>query len=325
MPANLTPQYYAAEESFRKAITITEKISALEDMLAVIPKHKGTEKLQADIKRRLAKLREEGQKKNALNRHDPFHIEKQGAGQVALVGYPNSGKSALVGALTRAKVKVADYPFTTVIPSSGMLPFEEVHIQLVDTPPLTTEGFPPGLAGLLISADALLLVIDSCAGECLDQLESILRLLDERKIIRIQAAAALKVKPIQRLIIVANKTDRLEGKENLQLMQELLPPNLDILPVSAEKGKNLEQLKTRLFAALEIIRVFTKPPGKEPDFTRPFILPQGSSVLELVEDIHKDFVKNLRGARIWGSARFPGQSVPKEYIIRDKDIIELLV
>ncbi|HAU31779.1 MAG: TGS domain-containing protein [Desulfotomaculum sp. 46_296] len=325
MPANLTPQYYAAEEAFRNAVTITEKISALEDMLAVIPKHKGTEKLQADIKRRLARLREEGQKRNALNRYDPFHIEKQGAGQVALVGYPNSGKSALVGALTRAKVKIADYPFTTIIPSSGMLPYEEVYIQLVDTPPLTSEGFPPGLAGLLISADALLLVIDSCAGECLNQLESALRLLSERKIIRDQTDAATKAKPMQRLIIVANKTDRPEGKENLQLLQELLPPNFEILPVSAEKGKNLEQLKTRLFAALEIIRVFTKPPGKEPDFTRPFILPQGSSVLELVEDIHKDFIKNLRGARIWGSARFPGQSVPKEYIIRDKDIIELLV
>ncbi|SHI35330.1 GTPase [Desulfofundulus thermosubterraneus] len=325
MPANLTPQYHAAEEAFRNATTVEEKIAALEEMLAVIPKHKGTEKLQADIKRRLARLREEGQKKTSLSRHDPFHIEKQGAGQVALVGYPNSGKSALVGALTRARVKVADYPFTTTIPFSGMMPYEEIYIQLVDTPPLTAEGFPPGLAGLLRNADALLLVIDSCAGDCLEQLENSLRLLNERKIVRSEIPHGVRAVPPHRLIIAANKAEQPEGRENLSLLQELLPPDLEILPVSAATGLNLEQLKTRLFSALEVIRVFTRSPGKEPDLTRPFILPRGSSILDLAGSIHKDFLKTLRGARIWGSARFPGQSVPKEYVLQDKDIVELLV
>jgi len=115
------------------------------------------------------------------------------------------------------------------------------------------------------------------------------------------------------------------GRENLLLLQEMLSLDLEILPVSAGTGLNLEQLKAKLFSVLEVIRVFTKPPGKEPDFTRPFILPYGSNVLDLVESIHKDFVKTLRGARIWGSVRFPGQSVPKEYILQDKDIAELLV
>jgi hypothetical protein len=325
VPANLTPQYHAAEEAFRNATTIEEKIAALEEMLAVIPKHKGTEKLQADLKRRLARLREEGQKKTSAGRHDPFHVEKQGAGQVALVGYPNSGKSALVGALTRAKVKVADYPFTTTLPFSGMMPYEEIYIQLVDTPPLTAEGFPPGLAGLLRNADALLLVIDSCAGDCLEQLENSLRLLNERKIIRNEIPPGVRAIPPHRLIIAANKAELPQGKENLMLLRELLPADLEVMPVSAATGLNLEQLKTRLFAVLEVIRVFTRAPGKAPDLTRPFILPRGSTVLDLAESIHKDFLKTLRGARIWGSARFPGQNVPKEYILHDRDIVELLV
>lgn len=325
MPANLTPQYHAAEEAFRNATTIEEKIAALEEMLAVIPKHKGTEKLQADIKRRLARLREERQKKTATSRYDPFHVEKQGAGQVVVVGYPNSGKSALVGALTRAKVKVADYPFTTTAPFSGMMPYEEVSVQLVDTPPFTAEGLPPGLAGLMRNADALLLVIDAAAGDCLDQLESSLRLLEERKVLRGEIPPGVRAVTPHRLVVVANKADLPEGRENTALLQELLTPGREILPVSAAAGTNLEELKHRLFRALEVIRVFTKPPGKEPDLTRPFVLPRGSCVLDLAAHIHKDFLKTLRGARIWGSARFPGQSVPKEYVLQDRDIVELLV
>lgn len=325
MPANLTPQYHAAEEAFRKAATLEEKIAALEEMLAVIPKHKGTEKLQADIKRRLSRLREEGQKKTALSRHDPFHVEKQGAGQVVLAGFPNSGKSALVAALTRARVKVADYPFTTTVPFSGMMPYEEISIQLVDTPAYTAEGFPSGLAGLFRNADVLLVVIDSCAGDCLDQLEVSLRLLTERKIVRSEIPPGVKAVLPHRLVIAANKAERPEGRENLSMLQELSPPGQKILPVSAATGLNLEELKARLFSALEVIRIFTRPPGKDPDFTRPFILPRGSTVLELAASIHKDFKKTLRGARVWGSARFPGQGVPKEYVLQDKDIVELLV
>jgi hypothetical protein len=121
MPANLPPQYIEAEEVYRRAKTAAEKIAALEDMLAVIPKHKGTEKLQADIKRRLARLRDESEKKAKAGRRDPFLVERHGAGQVAVVGFPNVGKSALVGAFTRAKVEVAPYPFATAFPVAGMM------------------------------------------------------------------------------------------------------------------------------------------------------------------------------------------------------------
>lgn len=325
MPANLTPQYHAAEEAYRRATTIEEKIAALEEMLAVIPKHKGTEKLQADIKRRLARLREEGEKKTTSGRTDPFHVPRQGAGQVVLAGYPNSGKSALVAALTRARVKVADYPFTTTIPHSGMMPYEEVAIQLVDTPPLTAEGFPPGLAGLLRQADAILLVVDGNSDDCLEQLETSYRLLVEKKILRSDTPPGVKAVPPHRLLTVVNKIDQPGAEENLLLLQELWQGKGELFPISAVSGRNLEPLKEKIFHTLEIIRIFTKPPGKEPDFTRPVVLPRGSTVLELAENIHKDFVRTLKGARIWGSARFPGQSVPKEYVLQDRDIVELLV
>jgi len=143
VPANLTPQYHAAEEAFRRARTAEEKIAALQEMLAVIPKHKGTEKLQADIKRRIARLREEGKKKSKTRGYNPFNVEKQGAGQIVLAGYPNTGKSALVGVLTRAKVKVADYPFATSLPVAGMMPYEDTYVQLVDTPPIAPDNVPP--------------------------------------------------------------------------------------------------------------------------------------------------------------------------------------
>ena len=184
MPANLTPQYYEAEEKYRKASTPEDKIAALQEMLATIPKHKGTEKLQADLKRRLSQLREESQqKKKAKSTYNPFHVEKQGAGQVVLTGYPNTGKSALVATLTRAKVKVADYPYTTTIPAAGMMPYEDILIQLVDTPPFTADNVPAGLMGTLRNADLLLITIDLSSGECLEQLEASLSLLEERGVI----------------------------------------------------------------------------------------------------------------------------------------------
>lgn len=226
MPANLTPQYHAAEEIFKKASTTEEKIAALEEMLAVIPKHKGTEKLQADIKKRLAKLREESMRKGAAKRVDPFHIERQEAGQVVLFGFPNTGKSSLLNALTRASAKVAEYPFTTTLPVSGMMPFEDILIQMVDLPPINAEMSPPGISGALIGADIILVVFDA---------------------------------------------------------------------------------------------------GKDPDMKAPFVIRQGSTVLELAQKIHKDLASKLKFARVWGSARFEGQSVPKDYVLQDRDIVEINV
>lgn len=322
MPANLTPQYYEAEENYKKATTFEEKIAALEEMLAVIPKHKGTEKIQADLKRRLSKIREEGQKKARTGRTDPFHVEKQGAGQVVLLGFPNAGKSALVSALTRARLKVADYPFTTTVPAAGMMPFEDVLVQLVDTPPLSKELAPPGLAGTLRGADAVLLVVDAASDDCLDHLSHCFDYLEEKKIIRQDLSKGARGLPPELCLVVAARSDLPESAGNLELIREMWPGR-EIISVSAATGLGLEHLRAVIYHLLGVIRVYTKVPGKEPDLKAPFILKQGSTVTELAEAIHRDLPKKMKNARVWGSARFPGQSVPRDYTLRDKDIVEI--
>lgn len=327
MPANLTPQYLEAEQAFKEAKTTAEKIAALEEMLAVIPKHKGTEKLQADIKRRLSKLREEGEKKAKTGRQDPFLVERHGAGQVALVGFPNSGKSALVGALTRAKVTVADYPFSTALPVAGMMQFEDIWIQLVDMPPVTAGEMPPGMGGALRNADALLIVVDVSSDDCLDQLEGVLGLLREKRILRSESEleAGARGHTLEDCMVVATKVDAPRAKGNLEILKEYLPPGLEMVPVSVSSGESLEVLRRRVFELLKIIRIYTKVPGQPPDMGQPFVLKKGSTVVDMAAAVHRDFPSRLKNARIWGSARFDGQSVPRDYVLQDRDIVELHV
>lgn len=319
MPANLTPQYYSAEERYRRAKTVEEKTAALQEMLAVIPKHKGTEKLQADIKKRLARLKEEGKKRKQIKGYNPFNVERQGAGQVVLAGYPNSGKSALVGALSRAKVKVAEYPFSTSLPVSGMMPYKDTYIQLVDTPPVLPQNIPPGLMGTFREADVLLLLIDASSPDCLEQLEGLFQLFEERNVIDRSEEGEI-VAPVP-FLVAATKMDLPGSDDNLKVLQELWP-NLEIVAVSAG-GQGLEQLKDRLYEALNIIRVYGKAPGRPADKERPFILKKGSTVLDFAAMVHKDFPERLKSALVWGSSRFDGQAVPRDYILQDEDIVEL--
>ncbi len=329
MPANLTPQYYEAEEAYRNAATVEEKMEALKEMLSVIPKHKGTEKLQGDIKRRLSRLREEKQKKSKAAAYNPFNVEKQGAGQVVLVGYPNTGKSSLVASMTRAKVKVAPYPFTTTVPSAGMMPYENILIQLVDTPPLSSEGFPPGLLNTLRVGDLLLVIVDAGSDDCLEHVEETLSLLHQKKVIT--PGPELENDPhCIPFLVVATKMDLPQSRENLKIIQEL-KPDLPITAVSA--GGNDEEarlqavniLGEKLYRALKIIRVYTRAPGKPADLETPFVLKKGGTVVELAHNIHRDFPGKLKNARVWGSAKFDGQTVARDYVLEDGDIVELNV
>lgn len=323
MAANLTPQYYEAEEAFKKASTIEEKISALEEMLAVIPKHKGTEKIQADLKRRLSKLRDEGQKKAKAGRADPFHVERQGAGQVAMLGFPNTGKSSLLAALTRARPKVAVYPFTTTLPLAGMMPYQDILIQLVDTPPVTESTVPPGLSGTLRNSDALLLLIDAGSDDCLEQLHFCLNYLAEKKIIRNDSSSNARGIPPERLLVLLSRADQDHSGERTEILRELGPPGVKLCPVSVQTGAGLEELKEKIFELLGVIRIYTKVPGKEPDLKAPFILKRGSTVADLAGAIHRDLPRTMKTARIWGSARFAGQAVMRDYELQDRDIVEI--
>ena len=330
MPANLTPQYHAAEEAYRKASTLEEKIEALQEMLAVIPKHKGTEKLQADIKRRLAKLRDEGEKKAKSSRFNPFFVEKQGAGQAVLVGYPNVGKSTLLAALTKAKPKIADFPFTTSVPLAGMMPYKDILIQLIDTPPLNADGAPTGLLNVLRGGDLLLVAVDAGSDECLEQIEGTLSFLSEKRIIGTagEKASENETWPSGRgyipYLVIINKMDLPGSKDNVDILKELLP-EVPFICISAAEEKELYSLKEQIFRSLNIIRVYTKAPGKQPDMDTPFVLKKGDTVLDLAYNIHRDFPKLLKNARVWGSAKFEGQSVARDYTLEDGDIVELNV
>ena len=328
MAANLTPQYYAAEEEYKKATTVEEKIEALQEMLSVIPKHKGTEKLQGDLKRRLSKLKEEGQKKSKTATYNPFNVEKQGAGQVVLAGYPNVGKSSLVASLTRAKVKVAEFPFTTAIPATGMMPYKDVSIQLVDTPPFNADGAPTGLLNTFKRGDLLLVVIDAGSDNCLEELEETLDFLQEKRVIRpleASSAAEAEVDTGRSYIpyrIIATKMDLPQSRENLEIIREL-KPGLSILTISTRVKDGFLELKQTIFDDLKIIRVYTKAPGKDPDLETPFVLKQGETVIDLAYSIHRDFPDRLKNARLWGSSKFDGQAVARDYVLEDGDIVEL--
>jgi len=328
LPANLTPQYYVAEEAYRKATTVEEKIEALQEMLAVIPKHKGTEKIQGNLRRRLSKLREAGDKKTQTASYNPFYIEKQGAGQVILVGYPNTGKSSLVAALTRAQPKIAAFPFTTNLPLAGMMPYKDILIQLVDTPPLSAEGAPPELLNTLRGGDLLLIILDVSSDECLEQIDGTLSFLQEKKVIKKTSGKTdtadstpdnIKYIPY---LIVANKCDLPPSKENIDVLQELWPA-LPLLNVSAAEKTKLNLLKEEIYTGLDIIRVYTKAPGGQPDLQTPFVLKKGGTVLDLAYNIHRDFPELFKNARVWGSAKFEGQTVAREYILVEGDIVEI--
>ncbi len=326
MPANLPPEYFVAERKFREAKTTAEKIAALESMLAIMPHHKGTDKLRALLRRKLAKLREEQESRRGKGgRGDLYTVKKEGAGQVAMAGPPNVGKSQLLAALTKATPEIGDYPFTTQRPQAGMIPYENIKIQLVDLPPITPHT-DPWVFSILRNADLLLLVID-ISSDPFGELELLKEQLSRQRIVLLGESDPDGDHPPgtfpKRAILLVNKGDLDPKGEDFEAFRELVREELPMMEVSAKEGFGLEDLKARIFSMLEIIRVYPKPPGKQPDMDNPVILKRGSTVEDLAEEIHKDFVEKLRYARIWGSAKFDGQRVHRDYILADGDIVEL--
>ncbi len=326
MPANLTPEYREAERAFKEAATLADKTAALEHMLAVIPKHKGTEKMQGELRRRLARLKQDSEhaRKTGPARGAPvYHVKKEGAGQVALAGAPNTGKSALVRRLTHAAPEVADYPFTTRIPICGMMPFEDIQIQLVDLPPLDPQFGEAWVPQAIRNADAVLVVVDLAAVELLDEIENTVAMLEKAKI-RLGPQASLPygfvAKPAW---VVANKVDLPGARENFQAFIELYSGRFPAVAVSAETGEGQEELKRAAFQMLGILRVYTKEPGKKADLTKPYVLRIGATVAELAGRVHKDILQHLKYARVWGHGKFEGQMVHREHVLAERDIVEL--
>jgi len=324
MPANLTADFIKARKRFREAKDIDEKLAALEEMLATIPKHKGTDKMQADIKRRIAKLRDsqsQGKRGGKSSGYD--HIPLEGAGQVALIGPPNTGKSSLLTALSNARPEVAEYPFSTLVPVPGMMRFEDIAIQLLDLPPITPEYTESWVYNLIRACDLGLVVLDASDGDLiLDEMEELRGLLEGRHVQLVDECGDTSDERTANVPtrIVLNKVDLVPGKETEALSRRLPFP---VVHVDASTGHGIDGLRRAVFDALHIVRIYTKLPGKKPDMTEPYTLPQGSTAIHAVQTVHREFVERLKYVRIWGSGRFDGQQIQADHVLEDGDIVEI--
>ncbi len=326
MPANLPPQYFETERKLKSAKSPQEKIKILEELLAIVPKHKGTEKLQALLKTKIAKLRSLSQKRPEISRQTPiYHIEKKGAGQVVLIGPPNAGKSSLVKSLTNANPEIGDYPFTTRFPYPAMMKYENIQIQLVDSPPITSDYMETWHSELIKMADGVLLILDLSSANQAEAFHIILEKLSQKKIELIFGNQPLLggEKFQKKSLLVANKSDTINASENLLLLKSTLGTKFPLLALSAKSGEGLEELKKKTFEMIDIIRVYSKVPGKKVDFNEPFVFKKGSTLLDMARAVHKDFAEKLKYARLWNRDKFQGQKVNKNYVLEDEDVIEL--
>jgi ribosome-interacting GTPase 1 len=339
MPANLSPEYKTAEVAFRQAREPRDRLHCLREMLRTIPKHKGTEHLQADIKSRIKQLTDEltGPKKGAARGGPPTVIHPEGAAQIALIGPPNSGKSALHARLTHSHAHVGPYPFTTQFPQPGMLPYEDIHFQLVDLPPVSTAHAVPWLYNALQPADACLLVVDLNDPECVEQMAELHRILNEKRIFltpewdQEQTAegegAALLPDPFSLFLPTLMIDDKIDltasPDEELEVFQELTGLEYPVLEVSCETGQGLDRIGPWLFRRLGIVRVYTKAPGRPPDKDRPFTVRRGQTVYDVALQVHREIADSLKYARMWGKGHFNGQQVGKEHPVADGDVLEI--
>jgi ribosome-interacting GTPase 1 len=328
MPANLTPEYLEAEERFKQAKGDEEKLACLEEMLRVIPKHKGTEKMRKDIKTRISKLKTKlvSPKKTAGGRRRAIdHVEKHGAAQIILLGPPNCGKSSLLRTVTAAEPEIADYPYTTRRPQPGMMLFETVQFELVDLPPIAPDYYENWMTNIIRNSDVILLMADLAAADMLEGIDAVVGKLDELKMILIRKEIPEEYAGSQfckRTFIAANKCDLPEADDNLDILRDLYAERFDIIPISCVDRTNVERVKGHIFDILQVIRVYTKTPGHDVDYSDPIVLPIGSTVEDAAFVIHKDFAHKLQYARLWGEGKFDGQRVTSKFELADRDIVE---
>src|SRR5262245_34116244 len=286
MPANLTPQYIEAEHEYKAAKTPEERLEGLKKMWALLPKHKGTDKLQAEPKAKISEAKDDVEhgRRAAKKAGVSYKIPKQGAGQVIIVGAPNAGKSRLITRLTRASPEVAPYPFTTREPHAGMMEWQDVKVQLIDTPPITADYMEGYLSSLVRAADAAILMLDLGDDDGPFLAETVLERLAGVKTVLVGTKPATQDDhSIQyvKTLVVANKIDLPDAADRLDIVREMYGPRFPIHVVSAEQGVAMEELRTAIYDFLQVIRVYTKQPGKPPDMTSPFTCPIGSTVVQM--------------------------------------------
>ncbi|NLF32116.1 MAG: TGS domain-containing protein [Planctomycetes bacterium] len=327
MAVNATPEYEKAEARYRQAVTDAEKLDALEEMLRLVPKHKASEKVQSDLKRKISALKKEqaSGKGAAATVVDPYTIVRSGAAQVAVVGLPNTGKSSILAAVTEAKVKVESYPYSTTLPVPGMWEWQDVRFQLVDTPPLSGEHVEAGLVNLLRRAGAILVAVDASSPESLDQIDRTLAILAGKRadLFNCPAVQIPADAPLGRPGLIAVTHADAVGDGEIATLGELAGTDLALCGVDCTTGAGFDRLAETLWRLLHLIRVYTRIPGHKGELTDPFTLPVGSTVDDLARAIHRDLPDKIKFARIWGTGRHDGQQVHRTEVLADRDIVEL--
>lgn len=339
MPANLTPDYKAAEAAFRKARDPKDRLGHLREMLRVIPKHKGTDHLQAEIKKRIKELTSElaGATAAGARTEPATYVASEGAAQIALLGPPNSGKSTLHAALTGSHSEAGPYPFTTQFPQPGMYVSDDMAFQLVDLPPISKEHPIPWIVNALQPADGCLLVVDLGEPDCVDLVITARDILEQRRIVlteRWPADATSNEEPaggdlssftisLPTLLIAAKSDLYPDSREELQILEELAGFSYPTLAVSAKTGTGLERIGIWLAEKLEIVRVYTKVPGHAVDMTRPFTVRHGQTVADVARLVHREMSDSVKYARVWGRESFAGQQVGRDHVVSDGDVLEL--
>jgi len=331
MPANLPPQYYELEREFKRERDPREKLRLAKELLAIMPKHKGTDKLQADMKAKISLLKKQidgGGKKHGARRGDLLdHIDKEGAAQIVFIGPPNSGKSTIIDSLTNARPLIGDYPYTTRQPLAGMMEYDTVQYQLVDTPPISKEQFENFMPNIIRQSDIIALVVDVSDLEFESKVNELLERLEEKRITLVPEEPEVVEDPrfcFKKTIVLAHKYLDENGDRGLTRIKELFP-EFKIVPTSILEDGSMDNFKAAVFKLLRIIRVYTKRVGQEPSYIDPVILPIGGTVEDAAIELHKDFAHKLQYARVWGKGKFEGQRVKNNYVLSDGDVIEFHV
>ncbi len=297
MPINAGYEYFDAEKKYLAAQTTEEKIIALEELIRKAPKHKGSENLLSELKTRLKKLKEKSEKARKMG-GGKKGIKKEGF-QVVLLGLPNCGKSALLGALTNAQSPGSPYPFSTIEPVLGTMDYEGVRAQIVDMPSIGHGNFDSGLVN---TADCVLVVAEKID----DLVES------EKYLGRIYG----------KTFIVFTKIDLLSDSEKRKFDDRCRSKRLNYVLVSSVDGTGILGVKKKIFEMMGVIRVYTKEPGKPPAVL-PVVLPLGSTVKDVAESIRNGFFRTVHETRVTGpSAKFANQKVGLTHGVRDKDVVE---
>ena len=330
MPANLTADYKAAEQKYREARTPKDKLEALQEMLRTIPKHKGTDHMQADIKKRISAMKKESGKKSVKSIHS-LYVKPEGLGQVFLLGAPNAGKSTLLDVLTNARPTVADFPFTTVMYKPGMMRYVDVWVQLVDMPPISSQAMLPWIPSVVRYGDAALFVLSLASDDILTEAEDVLDILEKGKVRLARRGeetgmfddgmSALKT------LLVCTNCEAPDADYRLELLQDLLGDgafDLELLD-TRDDPESVDRLRERIYQMMGKVRVYTKQPGKQPDLKDPFVVRAGTTLEELAGKIHKDIRARLQYARIWSQddRDLSGLRVARDYVVQERDIIEI--